>query len=202
MSVKFQLRGLDKATDQVRAAMIRGARNGLQVAGERAVGYVRENIRAAFGGEGPRLAYGLLNSSITTELRLEEGLFGRQVVFAQPPADVYAGVIELGRRPGRKFPPPDAIRLWLGSPKMRAIVQTFAAELAAKARRRKGRKQGIANFQERAEKALSFLIGRKIAVQGFPGHLMFARAEAILEPELGGIILGQVDAQLGAEGLK
>jgi hypothetical protein len=83
---------------------------------------------------------------------------------------------------------------------MRALVETYAAQLQA--RRRRGKPLAKVQARERAERALAFLIGRKIATRGFPGHFMFKRSGETLVPKLKGIFEAQIAAAIEARGLK
>lgn len=198
MQINVELRGLDKATDAIRAAVVEGMRSGLEAAALRGQQFVSERIEKPYEQHGARVAHGLLLGSVTSQVEDLNATLGRATIFAQAPSDVYSGVIEFGRRPGR-FPPHDAIRLWLQAPKMRAVVETFAAEIQA--RRRRGKPLAKVQARERAERALAFLIGRKIAKKGFPGHFMFERSGEALKPELQEIFTAQIAAAVKAGGL-
>lgn len=71
-------------------------------------------------------------------------------VGVQGPATKYAPVVEEGRKAGGKYPPPDAITLWV-----KRKIKPPADEL----------------------KSVSFLVGRKIAEKGTTGAKMFEKAE-------------------------
>jgi hypothetical protein len=210
MQITIELRGFEKATGAIRAAVIEGMRNGLEAAALRGQELVGGLIEKPYEQHGARMAHGLLLDSIISEIRPEAGLVGSAVIFAQPPSDVYSGVIEFGRRPGR-FPPPDAIRLWLQAPKMQAAIRgggpvdpRVSALAKALAARRRGKKRVKRNLtaQERAERTRAFLIGLKIAAVGFPGHFMFKRTGDALKPELQEIFNRQIAAAIEARGLK
>lgn len=94
----------------------------------------------------PRGATGLLQASVFGEVR-GDGLALRGIVAA---SQLYAPVVELGRRPGR-FPPLGPIQLWV---------------------RRK------LNVPEARVRGVAFVIARKIARLGFPGRFMFRDALA------------------------
>jgi len=92
-------------------------------------------------------AFGEFAGSVTSELTDESGKpVGR--VFLAPPADRYGLFVEVGTRP--HFPPPAALEGWVR------------------------RRLGITNDRETRE--VAFLIGRKIARVGTPGHFFFERA--------------------------
>src|SRR3972149_2561531 len=80
------------------------------------------------------------------------------------PATKYAEIREKGRRPGR-FPPPDAIALWL---KRTDRGRAYVAAIAAKYK--------IKNAAS-ALKQAAFLKARAIARQGYKGAFMFREAE-------------------------
>jgi len=92
-------------------------------------------------------AFGEFAGSVTSELTDASGKpVGR--VFLGPPADRYGLFVEVGTRP--HFPPPAALEGWVR------------------------RRLGITNDRETRE--VAFLIGRKIARVGTPGHFFFERA--------------------------
>jgi len=92
-------------------------------------------------------AFGEFAGSVTSELTDASGKpVGR--VFLAPPADRYGLFVEVGTRP--HFPPPAALEGWVR------------------------RRLGITNDRETRE--VAFLIGRKIARVGTPGHFFFERA--------------------------
>ena len=91
--------------------------------------------------------FGEFAASVTTEVTDESGQkVGR--VFLAPPADRYGLFVEVGTRP--HFPPPGALEGWV--------------------RRRLG------VTQDRQAREVAFLIARKIARAGTPGHHFFERA--------------------------
>lgn len=67
---------------------------------------------------------------------------------------VYGPVVELGRRPGQKAPPPGALDLWV---------------------------QRILGVPPEEVKRAAFLIGRAIGRRGIPGRFMFKRAKEEFE---------------------
>ena len=75
--------------------------------------------------------------------------FGRTVYGSVDTPLEYGEVRELGRRPGKGFPPPGPIELWVRS---------------------------ILGVDEKKVKSVAFLVARKIAVKGFEGAHMFERA--------------------------
>jgi hypothetical protein len=92
-------------------------------------------------------AFGEFAGSVTSTVTDENGQpVGR--VFLAPPADRYGLFVEVGTRP--HFPPPAALEGWVR------------------------RRLGITNDREVRE--VAFLIGRRIARVGTPGHFFFERA--------------------------
>jgi len=176
MNFRITVKGLERATAELKAVVRAGMRSGLELAGLRGEELVRENIRAPFNGHPMRVNTGILEVAVASRVDDAAGLIGRAVVFVQPPADIYAGVMELGRRPGKKFPPLQAMLFW---------VKT---------------RLGIAD--EKQAKSVAFLVGRKIARKGIAGHFMFKRAFGTLQTELRGIFEASIGRVLEAAGYK
>lgn len=88
----------------------------------------------------------------------------RGVVASSGPSSKYAPIVEHGRGPG-KFPPPDAISLWL---KRTAKGKVFVQAIQTR--------YGIKN-ESTALKAATYLKSRGIAKQGTPAQKMFAKTE-------------------------
>ncbi|HLZ93370.1 MAG TPA: hypothetical protein VKQ28_16820 [Candidatus Acidoferrum sp.] len=173
MASRISVIGLDTATEEIRAAVLDvGVPNGLAVAGARGEQLVKQNIASAFLGRPPAVATGTLANSITFQLSREVN-FSRALVFAAPPADAYADYVESGTGP--HFPPPSALLLWV--------------------------KKKFAVTNEKQALSIAFAIARKIAKRGVSAFGMFARALAVLEPELGGIIDAQVAQAIAAAGV-
>ncbi|MFQ5638219.1 MAG: hypothetical protein ACE5IR_09535 [bacterium] len=83
----------------------------------------------------------------------------------QGPAVKYIEVIEKGRRPGKKFPPPDAIELWLRhTDKGKAFVQSVKAKYKIKS-------------NVSALRQATFLKSRGIAQRGIRAVKMFEKTE-------------------------
>lgn len=161
--MRIIVKGLDVATERIRAAVELGVGNGLAVAGARGEQLVKQNIINPFDGRPPAVATGSLANSVTFSLSREVSL-SRAVVFAAPPADVYADPVETGSRP--HFPPPSALLLW--------VKKKFGAA------------------DEKQALSIAFAVARKIAKRGVQPFRMFARAMTTLESELGGIFDAQI----------
>lgn len=170
--MRIIIKGLDAATEKIRAAVQAGVDNGLAVIGTRGEQLVKQNIRSPFDGRPPAVATGSLANSITFSLSREVSL-SRAVVFAAPPADVYADPVETGSRP--HFPPPSALLLWV--------------------------KKKFNPGSESQALSIAFAVARKIAKRGVQPFRMFARAMATLEPELGGIIEVEISKAIQAAGV-
>lgn len=137
-----------------------------------------------------------------------------------PPRDQIAIVLEEGRKPGAKMPPPDSLKPWIrrklrnqvaaGMRGARVTAKDRARfeALEAKAKKRGGkglgrgagpRVSGVG--KERLEKAadrLAFVIARSIGKRGTPGLHAFKRAAAIAEREIPGIYQRHLRRVLGA----
>src|SRR5258708_6363584 len=109
--MKFTLKGLDTVTEPTRVAVLDvGVPNALGIAGARGEQLVKQNISSPFEGRPPAVASGTLVNSVTFQMTRAVNL-SRVIVFAAPPADVYADPVETGSRP--HFPPPNALLLWV-----------------------------------------------------------------------------------------
>lgn len=87
----------------------------------------------------------------------------------------HAGVIEHGRRAGRKPPPTAVILSWI---RRKGIDVTKLADVRRGSRRKKrgsGRTKGRRTGVQRAQRQLAFLIARAIGRKGRPGHHVFQR---------------------------
>jgi hypothetical protein len=102
----------------------------------------------------------------------QEGPQMHEVIAVHPPADVYAGPVELGTRP--HFPPSGALLLW---------VQKKHPEL-----------------DEKRAKSLAFLIARAISRRGTKGQHMFDQAIDQLKLEAPGIMEQKIAASIEAAG--
>jgi hypothetical protein len=143
-------RGLERATELLRAAVTALAISPL--------------------GVRPGAALGEFAGSVRTAVRADDARRFSGEVFLGAPADRYGLFVELGTRP--HFPPPAALEGWV--------------------RRRLGVTEG------RQAREVAFLIARKIARAGTPGHLFFQRAleqnedrvVAMIDEELGRALAG------------
>lgn len=170
--MKVTVKGMDVATERIRVAIMQGIDNGLAVTGARGEQLVKQNITSPFDGRPPAVSTGNLANSVQFSLSREVSL-SRAVVFAAPPADVYADPVETGSRP--HFPPPLALLLW--------VKKKFGATT------------------EKQALSIAFAVARKIAKRGVKPFLMFARAMTTLEPELGGIFDAQIAKAIEASGV-
>jgi hypothetical protein len=82
------------------------------------------------------------------------------VFFAKGSAAKYADVVEKGRRPGRRMPPPDAIARWMEVKRIRPRSKSGGFEKSTPAKR----------------KSMAFLIARSIGKKGIPGTFYFSDA--------------------------
>jgi hypothetical protein len=137
--MKITIKGLDQATEVISSAVAVGIENGLAVIGARGEQLVKENITNPFDGRPPAVATGNLANSIQFKPFREVNMY-RVVVFAAPPADVYADPVETGSRP--HFPPPEALLLWV--------------------------KKKFTGVDEKQALSIAFAVARKIAKRGVP----------------------------------
>ena len=101
MSFSVKVHGVEGATGEMKAAVLRGLTLGLEKLAEKGVAMVQAKSPVAFG---------ILANSIQTEFESGKGML-KAFIFAGPPADVYAAPVEYGTRP--HFPPPSALVPWV-----------------------------------------------------------------------------------------
>lgn len=107
---------------------------------------------------------GLLRGGIFTEQR-GVGVERHGLVSPSPATKEYAYVQELGRKPGSRMPPVDAILLWVRRKHLGGVYST-------RTRRRMGSKA----TQASQDRSVAFLIARSIGRKGTPAHHMFQKA--------------------------
>jgi hypothetical protein len=170
--MRIFIKGLDTATERIREAVTLGVQNGLAVAAARGEQLVKQNITSPYDGRPPAVATGNLANAVQFQLSREVNL-SRAVVFAGPPAGTYADPVETGSRP--HFPPPSALLLW--------VKKKFGAT------------------DEKKALSIAFAVARNIAKRGVKPFVMFGRAMATLEPELGGIFDVEIAKAIQAAGV-
>lgn len=107
------------------------------------------------------VATGALRAGVTNEVKISGNVEGR--VFVKGPAKRYAEVVEFGRRPGQRWPPPAPIRRWLRfSGKGKAFIRSVKAQYNLS--------------DEKALERATYLKQRGIGVYGIKEKLMFKRA--------------------------
>lgn len=132
----------------------------------------------------------------------------RTVTGIGPPRDAIASVLEEGRRPGKRMPPPDALKPWArrklrdrvaaNMKGARVTLKSKARFDALKARAGKfgktlgkgtgPRVTGVGKARlEAAVDQLAFVVARSIGRKGFPGLHPFKRARVAMDKELDGI---------------
>ena len=145
-AIQIEDRQLTQQLDQFPQTLRNGIERGLRRATDLLRAAVSTLAQSPLGVSAPG-AFGEYAGSLTTEVVDEDGRpVGR--VFLAPPADRYGLFVEVGSRP--HFPPPGALDGWVR------------------------RRLGITGDREVRE--VAFLIGRKIARAGTPGHFFFERA--------------------------
>lgn len=130
---------------------------------QRVVERAQRNLGATYtikiGGKSRRRrpdSSGMLRRSLTYKMI---GVGPRYMIQygARPPANVYADVVEKGRRPNSRQPPMDAILKWM----------------SIKPIRLRNESGGFIKTTESKKRAAAFLIARKIGKLGIPGiHYM------------------------------
>lgn len=148
---------------------------------ERAVATIRRTVRL----HGPRLFQAQVDSA--RPLPVDRGTYRRSLHVEDIPngATMYnsaphAGVIELGRRPGQRPPPLQAIIAWVFR---KGLVKSSSRSFAS-------------NRQYAAARALAYVIARSIGRRGLPAHRILALASA----ELDKVVQREVTTALFGEG--
>jgi hypothetical protein len=155
--------GLAQAPAELQAAIMAAIPVGLEKIGLRGVPLVQDHT--------PVGATGNLFGGVFAEFH-QDGPVMEEIIGVHPPADMYAGPVELGTRP--HFPPPSALLLW---------VQ---------------KKLGIEN--EKEAKSVAFLIARAISRRGTKGDHMFDKALDQLKLEAPGIMEREIAVAIEAAG--
>jgi hypothetical protein len=162
-AIKIRITGIEETTDAMRSAVHQGLVNTVEKAGNRGVqlivpltpvasGHLANAMQVDFGGGGHLIT---------------------AMIFAGPPADVYAAPVETGTRP--HFPPPAALLPWV--------------------------KQRFSPSSEKEALSIAFAIARAIAKRGTKGSFMFDKTQKQLELEVPGIAEAEVAAAIAAAGL-
>jgi hypothetical protein len=155
--------GLSQAPSELQAAIMAAIPVGLEKIGLRGVPLVQDHT--------PVGATGNLFGGVFAEFH-QNGPVMEEIIGVHPPADMYAGPVELGTRP--HFPPPSALLLW---------VQ---------------KKLGIEN--EKQAKSVAFLIARAISRRGTKGDQMFDQAITQLKLEAPGIMEREIAVSIESAG--
>lgn len=160
---KFTITGVEKATGAMLAAIETGSRSGMETVGLRGEALVKQFSPVATAN---------LVNSIQEDLQGGKG-FLRAVVFAGPPADVYALPVETGTRPHR--PPIGALVLWV--------------------------KAKLHVDDEKKAVSIAWAIAKTIEKRGTKGAFMFQQAFDALEGEVQPILEQAIAAAIQEAGL-
>jgi len=153
---------------------------------------VKTNIQIGRPPHGSAVSTETLIRGVFEEMRgSEANPYG--VVGVSPPADRYALVVEEGRRPGAKMPPPDALIIWIRK-KWRGVIGVTATAIGKEWKHRGTRQQA----RQSAERSLAWILARSIGRKGFPGIHMFRRAFETRRENVSAIIKGHIDAAVAA----
>lgn len=165
----ISITGVKELMEKYPLAVRAGAEIGIEKAILLLENAVKTNIQQGRAPHGATVATGTLLASVFSEMRgTPAAVHG--VVAVSPPADRYALVVEMGRTPGARMPPPSALILWVRQKLGNAI--TAVATVTGKG----GKTQRSKAKAKSAEEGLAFLIARSIGKKGFPGVHMFERA--------------------------
>jgi hypothetical protein len=168
----ISIKGLNQATEEVRAAVHQGVLVGLEALGVTAVKQVVENIRSPYDGMPPAVASGNLAASPFATVTPSATL-SRLLVQAGAPADVYADPINSGARP--HMPPVNALLPW--------VKQKFGID------------------DEKSALRVAWAIAINQAKKGLRGRQMFDRAQVIIDPQAASIIERQIAVSLRLMGV-
>lgn len=161
--LKLTITGLLEAPAELKAAMMAGIPIGLEKIGLRGVPLVQDHT--------PVGATGNLFGGVFAEFH-QEGPVMEEIIGVHPPADMYAGPVELGTRP--HFPPPSALLLW--------VQKKLHIE------------------DEKEALSVAFAISKSIAKRGTQGQHMFDQAFAQLQLEAPGIMEREIAVSIEAAG--
>ncbi|ABF42415.1 hypothetical protein Acid345_3414 [Candidatus Koribacter versatilis Ellin345] len=140
-----------------------GVRNGVEKLAVRGVGLV-QNIAPVASGD--------LANHVSWKMEGGAERMISALVFAGPPADIYAPAVEEGARP--HFPPPGALLLWV--------------------------KRRFNPSSEKEALSIAFAVAKNIAKRGTAGHHMFNRAGEELESVAQAIVELELAEALMASG--
>lgn len=149
-----------------------GVRNGLEEIGRLTTSSIRTRLETSVDSRGfrGREDRGLLSNAVTPQAPVIGPTSARQTTTVVGPRADVAPVVEEGRRPNRRPPPPSEIARWLRiTTKGQKLLARFQEE-----RRQDGLKRISAN---RAAKMLSFRVARSIGSKGTPGIHMFRETQ-------------------------
>lgn len=157
-----------RSLDELPQALRRAVDRGLERATELLRSAVAALAQSPFGVSSSQ-PFGEYAGSVRGAVREESGRPTGHV-FLAPPADQYGRFVEVGSRP--HFPPPGALDGWVR------------------------RRLGISDARQVRE--VAFLIGRKIARRGTPGHFFFERALRENEARVAALLDEEVNRALEA----
>jgi hypothetical protein len=138
VSFQIKVHGADAATAEMAAAIRLGLQHGLEKLAEKGAALVQQYSPVASG---------ILANSITTGYEYTKTSL-TALIFAGPPADVYAAPVEFGTRP--HFPPPSELLPWV--------------------------KLKFQPKDEKEALSIAFAIAKNISKRGTQGAEMFAKA--------------------------
>jgi len=166
----IEFSGVKELEQKFPVAVHAGAQVGIQKSILLLENAVKTNIaQGRPGGHGGAVATGTLLGAVFSEM-MGTPVNPYGIVAVSPPADRYGLVVEEGRRPGQKMPPPEALILWVRR-KFRDAISVTATVLGKGGQPRRSKKKAAAT-----ERGLAFVIARSIGKKGFPGVHMFRRA--------------------------
>jgi hypothetical protein len=167
--INFDMRQVDAWAREFPPAVAKGAEQGITESILLLENAVKSNILTGRPPHGATSASGTLLGHVFSELRGTPAS-PRGIVAVSPPADQYALVVEKGRTPGKRMPPPQALIAWVR--KRFPTVISATARAFGKAEKRLTRRQA----RQSAELSFAWIVARSIGKKGFPGIHMFERA--------------------------
>lgn len=192
------------------AQVEQAARGALREAGARNAARVKEVLltgrdeRGFVGRKDTGQAHSLVGS---TDPVVEPGVV-RTVTGIGAPRDDIAAVLEDGRRPGKKAPPPDSLKPWIrrklrnalasglrgarvslkDAAKFKRLQEAVAGRGRSLGKGVSARVSGVGKDRlEREVDRVAYIVSRSIGKKGVPGLHAFRRARAVMDKELPGI---------------
>ena len=186
--------GVKELVAKYPVAVRAGAETGIEKAIMLLENAVKTKIQQGRPPHGSTVATGTLLGAVFSELRgTPAEVHG--MVAVSPPADRYALVVEMGRRPGTRMPPAEALIVWVRQ-KLRDLISAQGVTFSKAERAQLSKGQVRQSRRRSKELSAAWLIARSIGKKGFPGVHMFEnafneqqqKAQQIIQEEIRGAV--------------